>query len=188
MTDKELDVCVPEQRIKVSYFKVFATKWRPDPDYKPYYQIEYHDLTDGQTHIGFGSYKADYVYQWAAECFEIVSEPEKSAEYIAYPKVNVITLCGSTKFKDDFIRIQKELILRGNIVLSLGLFGHSGDVIVWEGRNKKMLDDMHLQMIDMADEIFIINVGGYIGESTANEIEYAKSKNKIINYLEANNE
>jgi len=46
-------------------------------------------------------------------------------------KYKVITLCGSTKFKDDFMRVQKELTLKGNIVISVGLFGHSGDSEVW---------------------------------------------------------
>ena len=78
-------------------------------------------------------------------------------------KYNVITLCGSTKFKDDFIREQKRLTLEGNIVISVGLFGHSGDDEVWTDNVKEMLDDMHKRKIDMADEIFVINKGGYIG-------------------------
>ena len=47
-----------------------------------------------------------------------------------------------------------------------------------------MLDDMHKRKIDMADEIFVINVGGYIGESTRNEIAYAKSQGICVRYLE----
>ena len=103
----------------------------------------------------------------------------------------VVTLCGSTKFKDEFLRVQKELTLKGNIVISVGLFGHSGDNEVWENmdegtltKTKEMLDDMHKRKIDMADEIFVINVGGYIGESTKSEIEYAKANGKAISYLE----
>ena len=65
----------------------------------------------------------------------------------------------------------KELTLKGNIVISVGLFGHSGDNEVWAEGTKKMLDDMHKRKIDMADEIFVIDVGGYIGESTKSEIE-----------------
>ena len=90
-------------------------------------------------------------------------------------KYKVITLCGSTKFKEDFLREQKILTLEGNIVISVGLFGHSGDNEVWSEGTKEMLDDMHKRKIDMADEIFVINVNGYIGESTKSEIEYAKS-------------
>ena len=96
----------------------------------------------------------------------------------------VITLCGSTRFKEEFLQVQKELTLKGNIVISVGLFGHSGDSEVWEKKTKQMLDDMHKRKIDMADEIFVINVGGYIGESTKSEIEYAKSHGKKVNYLE----
>ena len=102
----------------------------------------------------------------------------------------VITLCGSTRFKDEFMEAQKRLTLEGNIVISVGLFGHSGDHEVWENMDegtmtatKEMLDDMHKRKIDMADEIFVINVGGYIGESTRSEIEYAKKAGKAIRYL-----
>ena len=99
-------------------------------------------------------------------------------------KYKVITLCGSTKFKDDFFREQKRLTLEGNIVISVGLFGHSGDNEVWTENTKEMLDDMHKRKIDMADEIFVINKDGYIGSSTASEIEYATKTGKIVNYME----
>jgi hypothetical protein len=99
-------------------------------------------------------------------------------------KYKVITLCGSTKFKDEFVEAQKRLSLAGNIVISVGLFGHSGDDEVWNDGVKEMLDDMHKRKIDMADGIFVINVGGYIGSSTRSEIEYAKSHDKTIEYLE----
>ena len=92
----------------------------------------------------------------------------------------VITLCGSTKFKNEFIKVQKELTLKGKIVISLGLFGHSGDHEVWEDGVKEMLVDMHKRKIDMADAIMVIDIDGYIGESTKKEIEYAKSRGKFI--------
>ena len=103
----------------------------------------------------------------------------------------VITLCGSTRFRNSFTEAQKRLTLKGNIVISVGVFGHAGDDEVWEGMDedaltgtKRMLDDMHKRKIDMADEIFVINVNGYIGESTRSEIEYAKANGKEIRYLE----
>lgn len=106
-------------------------------------------------------------------------------------KYKVITLCGSTKFKDEFLKAQKDLTLKGNIVISVGLFGHSGDFEVWENmdegtltKTKEMLDDIHKRKIDMADEIFVINVNGYIGDSTKSEIEYAIKTGKKVNYLE----
>lgn len=95
----------------------------------------------------------------------------------------VITLCGSTRFRDEFVAEQKRLTLEGNIVISVGLFGHSGDNEVWSENIKAMLDDMHLRKIDMADEIFVINPGGYIGQSTRREIEYATKNNKTVKYL-----
>ena len=99
-------------------------------------------------------------------------------------KYKVITLCDSTRFKDEFMGVQKRLTLEGNIVISVGLFGHSGDNEVWIEGTKEMLDDMHLRKIDMADEIYVINVDGYIGTSTRNEIEYAKRTGKGVRYLE----
>ena len=99
-------------------------------------------------------------------------------------KYPVVTLCGSTRFKEQFLEAQKWLTLAGNIVISVGLFGHSGDDEVWTEGTKEMLDDMHKRKIDMADEIYVINVGGYIGSSTRSEIEYARSRGKVIKYLE----
>ena len=100
-------------------------------------------------------------------------------------KYRVITLCGSTKFKNEFMEVQKKLTLDGYIVISVGLFGHSGDNEAWSEGTKEMLDDMHKRRIDMADEIFVINVNGYIGSSTKSEIEYAKSKGLPIQYYES---
>jgi len=100
-------------------------------------------------------------------------------------KYKIVTLCGSTKFKDDFIAVQKRLTLEGKLVISVGLFGHSGDDEVWSESTKEMLDDMHLRKIDLADEIFVINSGGYIGDSTRKEIEYAIRNGKGIKYLES---
>ncbi len=103
----------------------------------------------------------------------------------------VITLCSSTRFKEEFMETQKRLTLEGNIVISVGLFGHSGDNEVWENMDegtltatKAMLDNMHKAKIDMSDEIFVINVGGYIGDSTRSEIKYAELHGKPVKYLE----
>lgn len=97
-------------------------------------------------------------------------------------KYPVITLCGSTRFKEDFERVNRELTLSGNIVISVGCFGHSGDSFADE--QKVMLDDIHKRKIDMADAIYVINKGGYIGSSTKSEIEYAIKHNKQIIFME----
>lgn len=99
-------------------------------------------------------------------------------------KYKVITLCGSTRFKDAFMKTQAELTLRGDIVVSVGVFKDDLKNVTDVESVKEMLDDMHKRKIDMADEIFVINVGGYIGSSTKSEIEYALSTGKKVNYLE----
>lgn len=98
-------------------------------------------------------------------------------------KYKVITLCGSTKYKEQFLEMQKQLTLKGNIVISVGVFGHSEGIELKE-EEKEMLDDIHKRKIDMADEIFVINVDGYIGKSTKSEIEYATKTGKKVSYLE----
>ncbi len=99
-------------------------------------------------------------------------------------KYEVITLCGSIRFKDDFIKVQKALTLKGKIVISVCPFDDSDDAITDD--QKIMLDDMHKRKIDMADSIFVINKGGYIGKSTMSEIEYAETTGKKVAYLENN--
>ena len=83
-----------------------------------------------------------------------------------------------------FMEAQKRLTLEGNIVISVELFGNFSDDEVWIEDTKELLDDMHERKIDMADEIFTINIGGYIGSSTRFEIEYATATGKIVRYLE----
>ncbi len=73
--------------------------------------------------------------------------------------------------------------MQGNIVISVGVFGHSESIQLTE-QEKQMLDNIHFRKIDMADEIYVINVGGYVGSSTRKEIEYAKKTGKRVRYLE----
>jgi len=95
----------------------------------------------------------------------------------------VVTLCGSTRFKDAYIKAARDETLKGHIVISVGLFGHN-EGLDMDGETKKMLDELHLRKIDMSSEILVINVGGYIGDSTKNEIAYAHRNNKNVRYLE----
>ena len=98
-------------------------------------------------------------------------------------KYNIITLCGSIKFKNEFMKVQEKLTLEGNIVFTPNFFNNiKKEEISLD--TKKMLDEIHKQKIEMSDEIYVINCGGYIGESTKSEIEYAKTKGKKISYLE----
>jgi hypothetical protein len=102
----------------------------------------------------------------------------------------IVCLCGSTRFWQEFQRVSLEESLAGRIVLSLGsvvgsdedLFGHlSPDEFA---RVKAQLDDLHLQKVKLADEVLILNVGGYIGESTRRERDYALRLGKRVRYLE----
>ena len=81
------------------------------------------------------------------------------------------------------MKVQEKLTLEGNIVLTPNFFNNIKKEEIDE-TTKQMLDEMHKQKIDMSNEIYVINLGGYIGESTKNEIQYAKTKGKSISYLE----
>lgn len=100
-------------------------------------------------------------------------------------KYEVVTLCGSTKFKDDFIKAQEALTPLDCIVISVELFGHADNKYNKEisPEIKEMLDDMHKRKIDMADSIFVINRDDYIGKSTASEIAYAEATGKKVSYM-----
>ena len=96
----------------------------------------------------------------------------------------IVCLCGSTKFKQEFIQTNREETLKGHIVLSVGLFGHADNLALSDNR-KTMLDELHKRKIDLSNEILVLNVCGYIGKSTASEIKYAEANNKKVRYLEA---
>lgn len=96
----------------------------------------------------------------------------------------IITLCGSTRFRDEFIEVNRNLTLAGNIVISVGLFGHHEELFDMNSRTKIMLDELHKRKIDLADDIFVVNVGGYIGQSTQAEIQYAITHGKRVHFLE----
>ncbi len=105
---------------------------------------------------------------------------------------NVITLCGSVRFKEAFKKEQERLTLEGNIVLSPVIFSRSQRMVISGDKDLglldstvKMLGEIHKRKIDMADEIFVINPGGYIGDGTRSEIEYAKQTGKAIRYLDS---
>lgn len=101
----------------------------------------------------------------------------------------IVTLCGSTRFKDAINRVNAELTMQGKLVISLGVFGHvdlpDRDWTTDGSDDKRLLDDLHKRKIDLADSIYVVNVGGYIGESTNSEIEYAEMAGKPVSYLEA---
>lgn len=101
-------------------------------------------------------------------------------EEVKFPKV--VCLCGSTKFKKEFEEITMDESLKGHVVLSVGCFAHHDNIRISD-KEKEELDILHKRKIDMADEIIVINVNGYIGDSTKSEIKYAKEHGKSIVYL-----
>lgn len=105
------------------------------------------------------------------------------------PRPHVICLCGSTRFYERFMECNYNLTMRGNIVLSVGFFPHRandahGENLACTPKQKQALDELHLRKIDMADEVLVINEGGYIGESTGREILYARAMGKPVRYTE----
>lgn len=93
-----------------------------------------------------------------------------------------ITLCGSTKFKTAFEYLNRAMTLDGFVVYSVAFFTHAdGDKLT--DREKKKLDEVHKKKIDNSDGILVIDIDGYIGDSTASEIEYAKLKGKEVTRL-----
>ena len=105
-------------------------------------------------------------------------------------KYKVVTLCGSTRFKDEFYKVQKELTLKGYIVISVGLYGHSGDTEVWENmdegtltKTKEMLDDMHKRKM-IGAVVYLIAQCMYFGVDAYKALEVITAgQAQTANYL-----
>lgn len=95
----------------------------------------------------------------------------------------IITLCGSTRFADEWARVNRALGLDGRIVISVSLFGHQ-EGLDMTGPEKAKLDHLHLWKISISDAVFIINPGGYVGESTRREIDFACKAGKRFYWLD----
>lgn len=99
----------------------------------------------------------------------------------------IVVLCGSTRFKDEINRANAELTMQGKLVISLGVFGHTDlpdhDWTTGGNEDKRMLDELHRRKIDLADRVLVVDVGGYIGESTRGEIAYATGRGIPVDYL-----
>jgi hypothetical protein len=102
----------------------------------------------------------------------------------------IVVLCGSTRFYDAFQKANYELTMRGEIVLSVGFYPHAteqgghGEGVGHDSDEKIALDELHKRKIDLADEVYVLNVGGYVGDSTKSEIEYADALGKPLRCLE----
>lgn len=101
----------------------------------------------------------------------------------------LVCLCGSTRFYEAFQKANFDETMAGRIVLSVGFYPHAsekshGENVGIDDEQKKALDELHLQKIDLADEVLVLNVDGYVGSSTRNEIAYAILKKKPIRWLD----
>ena len=94
----------------------------------------------------------------------------------------IITICGSTRFKDEIGKIAHDLTLQDHIVLAPCIFHHA-DGEELSAEEKIRLDNLHREKINMSDAIFVVNVDGYIGESTYGEIDWANRMKKQIFFL-----
>jgi len=115
--------------------------------------------------------------------FDYIQLMSKLSPYKTHARPKIVCLCGSTKYSQAFAKANEEETLLGNIVLSVGFFMHNRKDYPITEETKTALDSLHFRKIDLADEVLILNVGGYIGESTLNEIAYAFMKAKPIRYL-----
>lgn len=94
----------------------------------------------------------------------------------------IVCICGSTKFKQAWISENARLTGEGNIALAVGLWGHH-ERIYPDAATKEKLDNLHKRKIDLCDWVWVLDVGGYIGDSTKSEIEYAAKLGKAVRYL-----
>lgn len=99
----------------------------------------------------------------------------------------IVCLCGSTRFMDAFRSANLQETLAGRIVLSIGCDTKSDADLLALGEltkeAKAALDELHKRKIDLADEVLILNVDDYIGDSTRSELEYARAKGKRVRWL-----
>jgi hypothetical protein len=94
----------------------------------------------------------------------------------------IVCLCGSTRFKQAWIAENARLTGEGNIVLAVGLWGHH-ERVEPDPETKARLDALHLRKIDLCDWVWVLDIGGYVGESTRREVEYAVAHGKPVRYL-----
>jgi len=99
-------------------------------------------------------------------------------------KPTIVCLCVSTRFREAFQRVNRQQTLAGRIVLAPDCF-QSDDDVDWSSEVKQRLDELHLHKIDLADAVYILNIGGYIGQSIRREIAYAQQQGKRVRWLES---
>lgn len=120
---------------------------------------------------------------------KVASTTTVASASFSWPAPRIVCLCGSTRFWEHFRDWGLKLTLEGKIVLSIGICASDSMVLAnpdtEEGKEQKCrLDELHKRKIDLADEVLILNVGGYIGPSTQSELDYAIAHRKKVRFLE----
>jgi hypothetical protein len=106
---------------------------------------------------------------------------------MAHSERTIVCICGSTRNSDEFIEANLQETMKGKLVLTVGVFAHSGEKvhgrkIELSDKEKHELDALHRDKIDMADEVLILNVGE-LSDSTQSELRYAKERGKLIRWF-----
>ena len=117
------------------------------------------------------------IYTIIGQVIDLLMRKEKDMD------IKVITICGSMRYKNEMMKIAEELELKEGYAVIQCVYNVNGEK--YEGVDAKILDKIHRKKIDISDAIYVVNINGYIGESTKNEIEYAKQNNKEVIYHEA---
>lgn len=135
-----------------------------------------------------GGFRNDWGKNWRPLDAESIEDARVKAAklgpfFARLDRPTIVCLCGSTRFKDEFVAQNARLTMEGKIVLSVGFFGHRDTRQITE-IEKRALDELHKRKIDLADEVFVLSVGGYVGDSTRSEIAYAQQVGKPVTYLE----
>jgi hypothetical protein len=129
--------------------------------------------------------------QRAAQFLQDAEAEARAAGSGGLDRPRIVCLCGSTRFYDEFQQANYEETMAGRIVLSVGFYPHAkatqghGEGVGHDSSEKVALDELHKRKIDLADEVYVLNVDGYIGDSTRSEIDYAVAQGKLIRYLMA---
>lgn len=194
----EDEIKAPEAPIHYNNEESFAWKSGWENGYEAAQKSEQLTPVDGKSkeeilkhHLGYWNYKdlPDLVHNWIyAAMEEYKNQPTPTPLEAGKPKV--VCFCGSTRFAEWFMIKRWELEKQGIITFGINIlpnnyFAEGNSHGAEQEGVKHILDDLHKRKIDLSDEVFVLNVGGYIGESTRNEIDYAIEIGKPIKYLES---
>lgn len=133
-----------------------------------------------------------YWHEFGPEGLEVPIDQLTRALEESFPRI--VCLCGSTRFWRIFQEAGLRETLAGKIVLSIGAASgtddqHFGNLPKEEyDRVKEMLDQLHFKKIELADEVLILNLDGYVGPSTSRELAYARKLGKVVRFWESTND